>query len=152
MQDAVGKFHEFSLVETRIVDHKLMGLLVYQQRTDGHSGLQLQRLPIGLMHIERDSVVLDTCLGLFTQGSALCDGIDEFAGHRDLALRLLAQRYAHGVADTFRQQGTDTDSTLDAPVLALTGFSDAEVQRIVHILLVHRLDEQPYGSHHHDRV
>ena len=68
LQDAVGKFHEFSLVETRIVDHKLMGLLVYQQRTDGHSGLQLQRLPIGLMHIECDGVVLDTCLAPVDRG------------------------------------------------------------------------------------
>ena len=152
LKDAVGKFHEFCFIETRIMDDELVGLLVYQQGAHSHSSLQLQRLPVLLMHIERDSVILNTSLSLFTQGSALSDGIHEFAGYGDLALRLLTQRDAHGITNALRQQGANAHSTLDTSILALTGFSDAEVQRIVHILLIHRLDEQAHSGHHHDGV
>ena len=52
----------------------------------------------------------------------------------------------------FSEQGSDAYSRLDAAVLTLASLCDAEVQGIVHILLVHRLDEQADGGDHHHGV
>ena len=42
--------------------------------------------------------------------------------------------------------------TLDASVLALASLGHAEVERIVHVSLVHLGDEQAHGAHHDDGV
>ena len=63
--------------------------------------------------------------------------------------RRFAQAHAHRVAYAFGQQRTDAYGRLDAAVFTLTGLGDAQVKRIVHLLMPHLLDQQPYCLHHH---
>ena len=83
---------------------------------------------------------------------ALGDVVDKVACHRYLSLRLLAQTHADGVADAVGKQSSDAYGTLDASVLALASLSHAEVERIVHIVAVHLVDEQTNCAHHDDCV
>ena len=152
LQDGIGKFHELSLIKARIMDDELVGFLVDEKSTDSHRSLQLKCLHVRGIERKGDGIILDTGLSLSPERCTFRNHIHEFTGHGDLTLGLLTQGYAHGVADPLRQQGTDTHSRLDTPVLTLTGFSNAEVQRIVHTLLVHRLNEQSHGGHHHNGV
>ena len=70
------------------MDNKMMGFLINKEGTHGHGSLQLQRLPVGFMHLKCDGIVLDTRLSLLTQCCTLSDRINEFTGHWDLILRL----------------------------------------------------------------
>ena len=94
--------------------------------------------PRSTVQIEGDGVVVDTGLGLVAQAGALRDEVYELAGNGDFALWLFAERDADGVTNAFSEQGSDAYSRLDAAVLTLASLCDAEVQGIVHILLVHR--------------
>ena len=80
------------------------------------------------------------------------DIVDEVTCHGDLCLGLLGERHTHGVTDAVGKQCTDTHGTFDSSVLTLTGFRHTEMERIVHILFVHRLNEQTHGAHHDDGV
>ena len=71
------------------MDNKLMGFLINKEGTHGHRCLQLQRLPVGFMHLKRDGIVLDTRLSLLAQSSTLSDRINEFTGHGNLELWFL---------------------------------------------------------------
>ncbi len=78
--------------------------------------------------------------------------LDQHAGHGHLALGRLGERHAHRVADAVRQQRPDAHGALDAPLQAVAGLGDAQVDRIAHPLGLHRLDEQAVGRDHHARV
>ena len=82
----------------------------------------------------------------------LRDIVDEVARNGYLRFRLLAQTHADSVADTVGKQCADAHRTLDASVLAFASLGDAEVERIVHVRLVHLGDEQTHRAHHDDRV
>ena len=82
----------------------------------------------------------------------LRDIVDEVACDGYLRLRLLAQTHADGVADAVGKQCADAHRTLDASVFALASLGHAEVERIVHVSLVHLGDEQAHGAHHDDGV
>ena len=43
----------------------------------------------------------------------------------------------NGISETIEQESTDTDGRLHATVLTFTGFSDAEVKRVIPAELVH---------------
>ena len=83
---------------------------------------------------------------------ALGDIVDKVACHRYLSLWLLAKTNAYGVADAVGEQSSDTYGALYASVLALSSFSHAEVERIVHVVAVHLVDEQTHCAHHNDRI
>ena len=51
---------------------------------------------------------------------------------RNLRNRVLGERDAHGVADSFFEKHADADRRLDAAVLAVPGLGDSDVQRVVH--------------------
>ena len=104
------------------------------------------------MKRDGDRVVGDLLFGLSTFHGTFLDALHQFSGYRYLTLRLLAEAYADGVADALGQQCANAYSTLDAAVLTFAGLGDTQVQRIVHILAVHLLDQQPYRLHHHDGV
>ena len=125
-------------------EDKLGGLAVDEQGAYGHGSLQLQVVPRVSIEAERDGVVVDAGLSLSTQPSALGDELHQSAGHGNLTFRFLRERHADGVADALSEQGTDAHGRLDASVLALAGFGHAEVERVVHVLLVHCLNEQAY--------
>ena len=101
---------------------------------------------------EGDGIVLNTGLSLFAQPGTLRNQFDKLAGNGNLAFGLLAETDADGVADTLGEQGTDAYGRLDAPVFALASLGDTQVEGIVHILTVHRLDQQTHGGDHHHRV
>ena len=71
------------------MDNKLMGFLINKKGTHSHRCLQLQRLPVGFMHLKCDGIVLDTRLSLLTQRCTLSNRINEFTGHRNLEFRFL---------------------------------------------------------------
>ena len=131
-----------------MTNDQLRCLPIDKQGTHRHSSLELQRFPVGGVEGQRDSIVLDAGLGLLAQLSALGNQVHQFAGHGNLALWLLGERDADGIANALRQQCTDTHSRLDAAVFAFTSLSDAQMQRIVHVFQVHRLHQQAHGSHH----
>ena len=83
---------------------------------------------------------------------ALGDVVDKVACHRYLSLWLLAQTHTYGVADAVGEQSSDTYGALYASVLALSSLSHAEVERIVHVVAVHLVDEQTHCAHHDDCV
>ena len=78
--------------------------------------------------------------------------VDQLSGHRYLSLGLLGERHADGVADAVGKEGSDAHGTLDAAVLALSGFGDAEVEGECHALAFHGFDEQAYALYHHHGV
>ena len=82
----------------------------------------------------------------------LRDIVDEVARNGYLRFRLLAQTHADGVADAVGKQCADAHRTLDASVLAFACLGDAEVERVVHVGVVHLGDEQAHGAHHDDGV
>ena len=134
------------------MNHQFRGFAINEQGTNRHCGLQLECLPVGIIERQGNGIVLDTSLSLFTQGSTGRNHINELTGHGNLALRFLGERHADGVADALGEQGANADGTLDAAVLALACLCDTEVKRIVHILLIHRLDKQTYGGNHHHSI
>ncbi len=54
---------------------------------------------------------------------------DERARDGNLVHAVLSERDADGIADAVGQERADADGALDAAVLAVAGFRDAEVQR-----------------------
>ena len=72
--------------------------------------------------------------------------------HGNFVLRGLGQRYADRVADAVAEQRPDTYGALDTPLDAAAGLGDAQVDRIVHILGIHRRDQQPVSGDHDARV
>ena len=129
-----------------------MSLLVDEQGSDGHRGLKLQCLPIGGIKRQGDGIIADRSLSLGTQGGTFLDHIHQLTGYGNLTLWLFRERYTDGVANAFSEQGTDTHSTLDTTVLAFASLCDTKMQGIVHLLLVHGLDKQTHGGHHHHGI
>ena len=80
------------------------------------------------------------------------DIVHQMARHGNLGFGLLAQRHTDGVSYAIGKQGTNAHSTLDAPVFTLASFGNAQMQRIVHPLLVHGGHQQAHRLHHHHRV
>ncbi len=78
--------------------------------------------------------------------------VGEVSCHGDFSLRLLAERHADGVADAVGEQCSDAHRTLNPSVLAVSGFGNAEVQRIVHAFLRHGVHEKSHRPHHHHGV
>lgn len=78
--------------------------------------------------------------------------IDQKLRHGDLVLGRFGQRNADRVADTVRQKRSDTDSALDASFDPVSRFGDAQVERIIHPLPLHRFRQKPVGGHHDPRI
>ena len=74
------------------------------------------------------------------------------ACHWNLSLGFLGERHSDGVANAVGKQCTNTHGTLDTSVLTLTGFGHSQMERIVHVLLVHLAHQQAHGAHHHNGV
>ena len=68
--------------------------------------------------------------------------------HGYFALGIFRKAHAQRVADAVGQQCADACRALDAPVLALAGFRNAEVKREIHALVRHSLAQQAHGAHH----
>ena len=82
----------------------------------------------------------------------LLDGIDDFASHWNLELRVFTEAHANGVANALGEQSANAYSTLDATVFTLASLSHTEMQRIVHVFAIHRLNKQAHALHHDHRV
>ena len=78
--------------------------------------------------------------------------VDEQLCHGDFVLGSLGQRNADRVADAVGHQRSDTHGALHAPLDAVSGLGNAQMNRIVHPLGIHRLDQQPVGGDHDARV
>jgi len=96
------------------------------------------RIALGVEHLEAAR----------TRGELL----DELLRHGDFVLGGLGQRDANRVADAVGQQCTDAHGALDAPLEAVARLRHTQMNRIVHPLGIHRLDQQPVGVDHHARV
>ena len=79
-------------------------------------------------------------------------GLQQGVGHRNLVLGRFAEADADGVADAVDEQGTDAHGTLQAAVLALAGFRDAEVEGEGHAFGLHGAAQQAHALHHHHGV
>ena len=77
------------------------------------------------------------------------DIVCQMLGHRNLCLGLLAQRHTYGVADAVGEQCSNAYSALYAAVLTLASLRYTEMERVVHVLMVHGVYEQPYRLDHH---
>jgi hypothetical protein len=124
------------------------GLFRAEQRLspEGEGGdfapIEMERID-GIPRLEReviggDRVPVPGAHGLL--GNRLGDG--------NFVYGVFGQRNANGVAQTIHQQAADADGALDAPVFAVAGFGDSEVEGIVHRLLGHALHEQAVGLDH----
>ena len=155
------------------VNLQFRGLAVDKQGSHCHCGFELEGLPIifaaelrstgrtlgGWLRLSRnrrdgegDGIVLDAGFGFGTKAGALGDEVHQFAGYGNLALGLFGQRHADGVANAFGKQGANAHCRLDASVFTLASLCDTQMQRVVHVLSVHRLDKQTDGSHHDDGI
>ena len=87
-------------------------------------------------------------LGLYARHEEMSlfapDVAHEVLGDGNLRLRLLAQRYADGVADTIGKECADSHGTFDASVLALTRLGYTEMEWVVHVLAIHLRYQQAY--------
>ena len=99
-----------------------------------------------------DAVIVDGGFGLGTETGAERDEVHELTGDGDFAFGLFGERNADGVTNALGKQGADAYGTLDTTVLAFTSFCDAEVQGVVHVLLVHRFHQQADGGDHDNGV
>ena len=82
----------------------------------------------------------------------LCEVLDQKPRYGDLVLRGLGQRDADRVADAVGQQRADAHGALDASFESVSGLGHSEVDRIVHPLGLHGLDQKSVGGDHHARV
>ena len=60
-------------------------------------------------------------------------GAIERLRHGNFVHAVFRERNADGVADAVGQQRADADGALDAAILAVAGFGDAEVNRVIPI-------------------
>ena len=67
-------------------------------------------------------------------------------------VRFLRQADTDGVAAAFGEQGSDAHGTLDTSVFTLACLGHSEMQRVVHILFVHGLDQETHRLHHDHRI
>ena len=77
---------------------------------------------------------------------------DQQLRHGDFIFGGLGQRDADRVADAVGHQRPDAHGALHAPLDAVPGLGDAQMDRIVHIFGIHRLDQQTVGGDHNARV
>ena len=126
-----------------------MSFLFDEQGTDSHGSFQLQGLPVWSIHHQRDGVILNAGLCLLAQADTFRNEVHQLAGHRNLTLRLFRETDTDSVTNALSQQSPDADGRFDTTVFSLSGFRHAKMQGIVHILLIHCLDQQTDGSHHH---
>ena len=152
LQDSVSQHHSLLLSQERRRDNQFCCLAVDEQGPNGHCCLELQLLHVRSIQLKTDGVVADGGLRFAAQARTLRDEVYQLSGNRNLTFRLLGERHANRIADTFREQCSDAHSTLDASVLALASLSHTEMQRVVHVFAVHCLDEQPHRLYHHHRI
>ena len=138
MENGVGEGCRLFAGKPRTAQFQFSGAAINQEGADCHGGLELEGLPVGGIEGQGDGVVLDAGLSLGTETGAFGDELYEFAGYGNLAFGLFGEGYADGVANTFGEQCSDAEGTLDASVLALASLGNAEVQGVVHVLLIHR--------------
>ncbi len=101
---------------------------------------------------QRQGVVGNARFGLSAQLGACLDGVNQLAGNGNFGLGLFRQRHADGIADALGEQGSDAHGALDAPVFALAGLGNAQMERIVHVFAVHGFHQKAHRLHHHHRV
>ena len=96
-------------------------------------------IPLGIVALDR--------LMALTRG----DIVNQLACHRNLELRFLTERDTYRVAKTLGHQRTYTHRTLDTAILAKSRLGHAQVQREMHILAVHGIDQTAHRlDHDHD--
>ena len=147
------------------LDNQLRGAAVDEEGSYGHGGCELEGFPsllfrlllchsniLNARQVKGDGVILDAGFGFGAKAGAFGNELYQFTGNGNFAFRLLAERYADGIANALSEQSANTHSTLDAAVLAFTGFGNAEMQGVVHVLSIHRLHQQTHGGDHHDSV
>ena len=152
LQDSVSQHHSLFLSQERRRDNQFCCLAVDEQGPNGHCCLELQLLHVCSIQLKADGVVADGSLRFAAQTRTLRDEVNQLSGNRNLAFGLLGERHANGITNTLGEQCSDAHSTLDASVLALASLGHAEMQRVVHVFAVHRLDKQPHRLYHHHRI
>ncbi len=73
-------------------------------------------------------------------------------GNGDFSHGILGEGDPDGIPQSVEQKGTDTDGALDAGIFTIPSFGYAEMERIVHVLVVHEGDHKPIGFDHNLRV
>ena len=129
--------------------------IVGQLRDDDHGHVCSADILYGISGstLRTEPVELRRCLGRNHHVSGTSgDIVNEMACHWYLSLGFLGERHSYGVANAVGKQCTNTHGTLDTSVLTLTGFGHSQMERIVHVLLVHLAHQQAHGAHHHHRV
>ena len=82
---------------------------------------------------------------------ALSHVVYQFASYRHFLLGFLAERDTDGVAQTLGHEGANAHGALDTAILAKSGLGHAQMQREMHILLVHSVNQTPNClDHDHD--
>ena len=84
--------------------------------------------------------------------SSAGDILHQFLRHRHLEFGVFAERHANGVAYALGKQCANAYSAFYAAILAIAGLGNAQVQREVHILGIHRLHQAAHGFHHNHCV
>ena len=56
------------------------------------------------------------------------------------------------IANAITKQCAYSNSTLYTTVLAVTGFSNAKMQRIFHVLFLHLLNQKAYRANHNNGI
>ena len=72
--------------------------------------------------------------------------------HRYLHFRLFRERYSYGISYAIGQQSAYTYGTLDTSVFALSGLCNAEMQRVMHVFLIHTVYKKAHRANHHHRI
>ena len=73
-------------------------------------------------------------------------------GDGDFVFGRFGQRNADRIADAVGHQRPDAHGALDAPLDAVSGLGNAQMNRIVHIFGVHRFDQETIGGDHDPRI
>ena len=78
--------------------------------------------------------------------------IHQFTRYRHFRLGVLTQGNPDRITDTVTKKRTDSDSALDTPVLTVTRLRYPKVQGVMHILGLHRTNQQPHGPYHDNGI
>ncbi len=106
-----------------------------------------------LLHQPRLPRIIQHIVQLVAQVLAIADAHKRL-GDGDFVDRVFGEGDADGVADAVGEQRPDADSALDPAILAIAGFSDAKVDRVIPVRTFggEAGHKQPVGLDHDLRV
>ena len=80
------------------------------------------------------------------------DIVHQLAGDGHLKFGILAEGHPDGVSQAFGHECADAHSALDASVLAKSCLGNAQVEREMHVLAIHGIDQASHGFDHDGHV